>query len=79
MVGTTIKRALLRIEGRDQPVDQRRIDLRHVAEADDRAVDIVRQRGDAGLERGGEAPRRNRDCATKRTSSPASAASTVSR
>ena len=49
------QRAALRIEGGDQPVDQARIDLRHVAEADDRAVGIRRHRRDAGLERGAEA------------------------
>ena len=62
MVGTTTSAPLLRIEGGDQPVDQRRVDLRHVAEADDRAVGVGRHRGDAGLERGRQARRRSRDC-----------------
>ena len=48
------ERAVVGIEGADQAVDQGCIDLRHVAETDDGAVGLRRQRGDAGFERGAE-------------------------
>jgi hypothetical protein len=37
-------------EGRDQRIEIRRIDTRHVAQHDHRAVGICRQRPDTGLE-----------------------------
>ena len=54
MVGTTTSAPLSGSKRADQAVDQGGIDLRHVAETDDGAVDVRRQRGDAGLERGAE-------------------------
>lgn len=46
--------ALRRREGVDQRVDQRAGHARHVAQADDGAVDVVWQRGEAGPQRGAE-------------------------
>ena len=46
--------ALDRAEGRHQPVEQRRVDARHVAELHDRGIDLLAQRGDAGAHRGAE-------------------------
>ena len=79
MVGTTTSAPLLRVERRDQPVDQRGVDLRHVAEADDGAVGLRRHRRDAGLAARSRGRRRNRGLCTKVTGRPASAASTRSR
>ena len=57
------QRAALGIEGGDQLVDQRRADLRHVAEADDRAVDVRPAPPQGRPSPRSTAPRRNSDCA----------------
>src|SRR4051812_1932643 len=46
--------AFQRVETGDQPVDIAPGDQRHVAEADDDAVDIVRQRGEPAFQRCGQ-------------------------
>jgi hypothetical protein len=45
------ERAAVGIEGGDEAVDQARINLRHVAQADDRAVGVRRHGGDASAQR----------------------------
>ena len=47
--------ALDRVEGGDQPVDQRRADPRHVAQADHRSGPVGWQRGEPGAQGGAEA------------------------
>ena len=54
LTGTTIRLPRSGAKRLDQPVDQMRIDQRHVAEADHRAVGIFGHRRDAGLDRAGE-------------------------
>ena len=64
------QRARARDRRRRSAVDQRGIDLRHVAEADDRAVGVAGHRGDAGLERGRRARRQSPDCARAAPADP---------